>query len=272
MSRPTQIQIFGHRCSGTNYLEQLLQANLSCIDIKWDYGWKHFFHKGPIEQGDNCLFIVIYRNPFDWLRSLHRKPHHAARELKRASFSQFIRREWRCLYDEKAGISPNHPLYNTEMLHERDPQTGSRFANVIRMRSAKIRDWESLREKAKNTAYITYEELLDNPQRFIAEISEKFHVPRAAVFKPINDHKGKLGQTFRPKTYAAISASDLDHIVRELDADLELRAGYDIAALAEQHGWRIAKRGVGQMLLKLLDWSVHRAPRIRRTDEAHRLQ
>ena len=32
-------------CSGTNYLEELINENFD-ITIKWEYGWKHFFFFG----------------------------------------------------------------------------------------------------------------------------------------------------------------------------------------------------------------------------------
>ncbi len=37
----TKIQIYGERCSGTNYLEDVITKNFN-VDITWEYGWKHF--------------------------------------------------------------------------------------------------------------------------------------------------------------------------------------------------------------------------------------
>ena len=37
-----KVTIYGERCSGTNYLENLLLLNFD-IEIVWDYGSKHFF-------------------------------------------------------------------------------------------------------------------------------------------------------------------------------------------------------------------------------------
>ena len=34
--------IFGERCSGTNYVQQLILKNFD-TEITWKYGWKHFF-------------------------------------------------------------------------------------------------------------------------------------------------------------------------------------------------------------------------------------
>ena len=34
--------IYGERCSGTNYLENIININFD-VKITWEYGWKHFF-------------------------------------------------------------------------------------------------------------------------------------------------------------------------------------------------------------------------------------
>ena len=37
-----QVTIYGERCSGTNYLQQLLLLNFN-VEITWVCGWKHFY-------------------------------------------------------------------------------------------------------------------------------------------------------------------------------------------------------------------------------------
>ena len=38
----TKVTIYGERCSGTTYLENIITKNFN-VEITWDYGWKHFF-------------------------------------------------------------------------------------------------------------------------------------------------------------------------------------------------------------------------------------
>jgi len=147
MAEIKRIQVFGERCSGTNYLESLLTQNLDDITLRRDFGHKHFFHLPGVSHADDCLFIIIYRELFDWLRSLHQQPYHAASELRDIHFSEFIRRPWWCVWSEESGKTPTNPLYGKEMMFERNPRTGKRFRNVIRLRANKIRNWESLRKK-----------------------------------------------------------------------------------------------------------------------------
>ena len=70
-----KITIYGERCSGTNYLEELLLLNFE-VEIIWDYGWKHFFGFNDLNNSDDVLFIGIIRNIYDWINSFFREKHH----------------------------------------------------------------------------------------------------------------------------------------------------------------------------------------------------
>ena len=59
--------IYGERCSGTTYLEQIINLNFKA-DITWEYGWKHFFGFHDLTNSDDTLFICIVRNPYDWIK------------------------------------------------------------------------------------------------------------------------------------------------------------------------------------------------------------
>ena len=88
------IQILGERYSGTNYLAALIRNNIPAVEITESFGFKHWFIKDhqprsapnsttdfecvrSLNHSDDTLFLVILRNPFDWLRSLARYPQHA---------------------------------------------------------------------------------------------------------------------------------------------------------------------------------------------------
>ena len=69
--------IYGERCSGTNYLQNLVNDNFE-IELTWEYGWKHFFgfQDDTLKNSDDTLFLCIVRNPVDWMNSFFRNPHH----------------------------------------------------------------------------------------------------------------------------------------------------------------------------------------------------
>jgi len=227
----TRMQVFGERCSGTNFLQHLLDENVQSASRCRDFGWKHGFHQDGVEAADDCLFVVIYRNPFDWLRSLHRSPYHAASELRGISFSDFIRTEWWCIWDEHAHKTREHEMYGQEMMSERDPDTGERFADVIRLRPAKIRNWESLGEKTAHNIYVKYEDVEARPSEFISALTEQFELIRSPVFRPVEGARG--GDTkYRRRKYRSIRSDDLHYILKTLDVGLEKSIGYDVDALA----------------------------------------
>jgi hypothetical protein len=230
MDRIDRIQIFGERCSGTNYIEHLLKQNLRFIKFIWPLGWKHSFCPPGAEDADNCLFIVIHRNPLIWVRSLHQNPWHAAPQLRRLEFSDFIRHEWWCIWDEHAYKKPDDPVWGTEMMEERSPETGERFSNVLRMRTAKIKNWTALKGKARNYLCICYEDLRDDPEGFIARLSEEFRIKRRRIFSEIHGEKGGT-IPYREKSYPPICDDDMEFILTELDMELEQSIGYDLVTV-----------------------------------------
>lgn len=227
-----RIQIYGERCSGTNYLEHLLKENLRFIRFPWNYGWKHGFPPLDMVDSDSCLFIVIHRHPYDWIRSLYMQPWHAARELRQLDFSGFIRHEWWCVWDQHAYKQPGDPLYGMEMIQERCPVTGRRFPNVLQMRNAKLKAWLELESRVANCIQLRYEDVDSNPTEYLATLSERFSIRRKKILCDITGSRGS-GVPFRRKHYDRITASDLDYIRNELDTAIENRIGYDLSGLPE---------------------------------------
>ena len=47
--------IYGERCSGTNYLENIININFD-VKITWEYGWKHFFGFEDVDGSSRAIF------------------------------------------------------------------------------------------------------------------------------------------------------------------------------------------------------------------------
>ncbi len=92
----TNFTIYGERCSGTNYLEQLILENFE-LPVTWKYGWKHFFGFSNLENSDDTLFFGIVRSPIAWFDSFLKiliTYHHKIKTLKnflQIAFTQFIK-------------------------------------------------------------------------------------------------------------------------------------------------------------------------------------
>ena len=82
--------ILGERCSGTNYLEELITHNFNLL-YTTEYGSKHFFcfddytHKNTADT----LFIGIIRNPIYWLNSFSKEQYHVP-EHNRKNLTTFL--------------------------------------------------------------------------------------------------------------------------------------------------------------------------------------
>lgn len=220
-----RVQIFGERCSGTNYLQRLVLGNVRGVRLCWDFGWKHFFHRPGVEAATDCLFLVVHRDPFDWLQSLNRHPWHADPGLHGLPFGIFIRREWRCVWDETAAVRPGDPRYGTEMAIERDPATGLRFANPMRLRTAKLKDWDEVGRSAASHARVRFEDLAADPRGVADALTARFALRRRWRFRDPGWGSGRAG----PARYPAVTGDDRAFIVGELDAEVEAALGYDLA-------------------------------------------
>jgi hypothetical protein len=142
--------IYGERCSGTNYLEQLLILNFN-VEIVWDYGWKHFFGYNDLTNSDDVLFIGIIRNLEDWINSLFREKYHLPYELTETVDTY--------LNNQFYSILKN----NDEIMYDRNIETGERYKNIFELRLIKNKFLiEQMKVLVKNYCLIMYDNLVNN--------------------------------------------------------------------------------------------------------------
>lgn len=215
--------IKGERCSGTNYLQKLVETNLN---VKYEQqpntGWKHGYYSLFAYQRDSpdtFLTIVIFRNPFDWLRSVYHTPHHIVGasggcwiSYLKPTFSEFIRNEVNQFHIDK-------------ILHrERHPLTFEKAKNFMELRKWKLQNFLNLKNILPNTYYTTYEELAQDPQKIISEINDRwFNID--FEFQNWTKYK-KTDEEYTKKDYLTISDEDRSFIIENLDWDLESKFGY----------------------------------------------
>jgi hypothetical protein len=144
-----KVTIYGERCSGTNYLEELLLLNFD-VEIVWNYGWKHFFGYNDLSNTDDVLFIGIVRNLYDWINSFYRNPHHLPTDLTK-DVNNFLNNTFYS-YDN-----------NNEIMTDRNMETNERYTNIFELRRIKnkflIKKMPTL---VKNYCLITYDDLVNN--------------------------------------------------------------------------------------------------------------
>jgi hypothetical protein len=145
-----KITIYGERCSGTKYLEELLHLNFD-IEITWCYGWKHFFGFDDLSNSDDTLFIGIIRNLEDWINSLYREKYHLPENLTE-TIDTFLNKTFYSLKNNQ-----------TELMVDRNIDTGERYKNIFELRLVKNKYLiEKMPKLVKNYCLITYDDLIDN--------------------------------------------------------------------------------------------------------------
>jgi hypothetical protein len=151
-----KVTIYGERCSGTNYLEELLLLNFN-IEITWNYGWKHFFGFNDLNNSDDVLFIGIIRNLYDWVNSLYREKHHLPDSLT-LNIDTFLKNEFYSFeYNSRKKIS------NIEIMKDRNLETNERYKNIFELRRVKNKFLiETMPKLVKNYCLITYDDLTNN--------------------------------------------------------------------------------------------------------------
>jgi len=152
-----KIQVYGERCSGTTYLQELLVTNFNVelfsthISNKSIWGHKHFFGFNDLSNSDDILFIGIVRKLCDWVNSFYRNPYHLPNSVKKDPRS-FLNNEFYSV-DEK----------NKEYMDDRNMETGKRYKNIFHMRHVKNKFLvEKMPTLVKNYILITYEDLTNH--------------------------------------------------------------------------------------------------------------
>jgi hypothetical protein len=169
-----KIQIYGERCSGTNYLQQLLCLNFD-IEIIWNYGWKHFFGFQDLSNSDDVLFIGIIRNLNDWVNSFYREKYHLPDNLTN-NIDAFLNNTFYSVYDN-----------DSEILDDRNIETNERYKNIFELRHIKNKFLvETMPKSVKNYCLITYDDLCNNFIEVMNKISSYGLIIKNNIEFPLN--------------------------------------------------------------------------------------
>lgn len=174
-----QFTILGERCSGTNWLQNLILSNfeMTLIPIEslkehgWNpiLGWKHFFgYKGfdkLLKEKKELIYFCIVRNPIDYFVSFYKNPHHQSKERLK-DMETFLLSEFYSI-DLEIG----------DELYRDRKYDGSRYKNIFEMRSCKCKYLlDILPNLVKNYYFIRYEDLKIDPIKILKEIENKFNL------------------------------------------------------------------------------------------------
>jgi hypothetical protein len=232
-------KLYGERCSGTNYVETLIENNFPDLESRRRYNWEKHNYLNPPFVHDTMVGVMVTRDAFDWLRSFHRSLHQVAYWFQKVDFSGFLRHEWSGIFNgqliEKQG---KLNIRFKELMYERHPMTCARISNVVEMRNLKLASQLKVRNLYENWIVVRFEEARDDPERFLQTLADTFGWARAKTFQPVtqdvsnfslpNDAQGKG----RLKPYADFSDEDRAFVLDALVLEQEKLLGYDYKAHA----------------------------------------
>ena len=220
-----RFQVYGERCSGTNFLIKLMEANVASATFTEEFGFKHWFVPDDLALPSDTLGLVIAREPRAWLQSLHEKAWHHPPEVKAMGFSDYIREEWVCIWDDPwLPVRPDDPRWMTEMTHERHPATGERVRDALAMRALKAENFAGLEARSDAFAWLRYEDLRADPEGFLRALSA-WGLERGP-YEAIRSYKGDGDRPYVPKVRPPLTDEDEAWVSQRLDPEAEALLGY----------------------------------------------
>lgn len=170
--------IYAERHCGTNFLEEYISSSFlfenSPLPVIWDYGHKHWFgfDNDIISSiGQKTLFIGIIRDPYNWLISMKRMPHHLRNWNGKMHENPFVD-----IHDFLTSeIESYH--HGTEILKDHHIYEHRRYKNIFELREVKNNYLiNTMPTIAENYILINYELLHSNIYKFIETVNNNFSI------------------------------------------------------------------------------------------------
>jgi hypothetical protein len=223
----TKYTIYGERCSGTNYIDQLMAANF-VLELTEKYGHKHFFgfydfDNLPSDATKNeineTLFICIVRNPIAWLDSLYKNPHHLPESLKE-TMQHFLTLPFYSV--DEAG---NRMANDTNFIKGDD-----KYKNVFEMRFVKnYYLLNVLPQKVRNCVMLNYEIVRDNTFGVLEMLQKRFNLtPKVPMFVNIKFYKDVVDKEYKRQPIT-MSRPFIAMCARRINKQQEARLGYPLS-------------------------------------------
>lgn len=229
----TKFAILGERCSGTNYIEELILNNFE-ISYTTEHGSKHFFCFNEYTYTQDTLFIGIIRNPIYWLNSFEKELYHVPEKNK--ILKKFLFDEFYSVLDnfEKDNIHEKNILMNIKNnvyeVNKKDLnyETGNKYKNIFELRKLKNNYLINIMpNKVTNYILINYEDFLYNFDKTLEMISNKFCLtPTKTPFTNVKRYKKSDTYQFVAQRQITFIPNVVKEIWNNLDIEQENSLGY----------------------------------------------
>lgn len=233
-----KFSILGERCSGTNFLEELLLHNFD-ITYTSEHGNKHFFCFNNYNNTftKDTIFIGIVRNPIYWLNSFSKEMHHVP-EINRKNLNNFLFNEFYSVMDELNAPLDNSTVFvmkNKSSIYKYEINkydlnyiTGNKYKNIFEMRELKNNYLKNfMPSKVENYILINYEDLLYNMEKTLDIIKNKFNLtPTKQTFKNVKKYKKSDTYKFVSQRQITFNSNTIRLIWNNLNVQQENSLGY----------------------------------------------
>lgn len=201
----THFQIVGERCSGTNYIAQLMKTNFNLETAILFH--KHTPGFKDLSNTDHVLYLVIVREAYEWANSLRKVPHHLVVR------DNFLHEE---LKNDKRIEIPNNMYVNCDF-------SKKYFENIMKLRNYKAKYMLfDFPKTVKHCIRMRYEDLRDHNIAMLERLEKMFHLERKHEhLQNVTYYKEQKNREYKPSNkYVLDKKSVLEHP----DYDHELEA------------------------------------------------
>jgi hypothetical protein len=199
-----RVQILGERCSGTHYVDALLQYNFGNIVTGSWIGFRHWIHNNlqPVQTEEPMLIIVVLRNPEDQLRSFYKDPKFAPDYINKP-MTEFLK--MKCVSYEGQRGSGNKV---------------EEFDNIVQCLNAKF-NWYLSLTKLDNVLVVYYDEIKTDPTKFLELFSKSFSCIEKSLQYPYTTigERGVSSIPYKEKKYDEWNKEDWDWVQTNFDKD-----------------------------------------------------
>lgn len=253
------ISILGERNSGTTWMyEHLGECFNHSIPVKRRLTrYKHWFQDEHVRTGPifhDTLVIAMFRNPFEWVEAMRKRPHHASQHIF-LDWQEFVTKPWTM---ERVGLdlemtkqeqqNPNascqegfhyrdivtchtrpysedyfggttHYSNHQPFYEMRNDGSGEPFENILQMRSAKNQNFLSTQEYdfVKELWIVRYEDVLRGGT---AELIEDITVASGGI------HATCIPSPPQKRQKRFIGKDEIKYLVDHVDWNNEVEIGY----------------------------------------------
>lgn len=219
--------ILGERNSGTNFLHTAIELNFGLKNQ--EVCNKHFWrNESELEKHETTAIIVIIRNIFDWINSMHRSPFHLQPELKSPKNKlDFLNKQFWSVYDN---ADEHGKWVGNEIIEDRHLITHNKYKNIFQARYIKYEHIIRLQKQNNNHIYlIKYEDLNDEYEKNMKLIADYYGIKfKHSEIKKVNTYRGfKKSQKMidiKPKPKIFSETEITSH--KDFNLNKEIKFGY----------------------------------------------